>query len=78
MDDDDFAELYGSAVVEPASTVKPYNAANGESPLDGASVLVPSEYLLLLLGVGLTSACSPMLLLCRRLWTRVPGRTTAG
>lgn len=77
MDDDDFAELYGSAVVEP-STVKPYNAANGESPLEGASVLVPSEYLLLLLGVGLTSACSPMLLLCRRLWTRVPGRTTAG
>lgn len=32
MDDDDFAELYGSAAEEPASTVKAPAAANGKGP----------------------------------------------
>jgi hypothetical protein len=31
MDDDDWAELYGTAPEEPASTVKAPDAANGES-----------------------------------------------
>lgn len=87
-DDDDFAELYGSAAEEPASTVKAPAAANGKGPdVKPAGHTQPVEQCppssaaaAAVAGRCLTHELHALLLLpCRSVWsTLLTASTTAG